>query len=157
MSDQEGLTQEMQRALHRRLAAWSDGPGYRQACDLAEAYRHLLPKPVTPSQLHGLRNVVAAESDPSKVKGFTEHQARKAERRGDLELRDYWQAVGKALDELQRPVKELWAAIGGDSLGLSKRPLKAAQDEIRMQLMRDFVQHLVAHSVYLKEQPEEYA
>ncbi len=157
MNEQEWLTKEMRRALHRRLAAWSDGPGYRQACELADSHRHLLPRPVTPSQLHGLRNVVAAESAPEQVKRFTRHQAQKAERRGDLELRDYWQAVGKALSGLQATAEELWAAIGGEALDLPKKQQKSARDEIHMQLMRAFVQHLVAHSVYLKEQPEEYA
>lgn len=158
MSGQERLTKGMRRALHQHLAAWSDGPGYRQACELAEAYRHLLPRPVTPSQLHGLRNVVAAASYPQQViNEFTKHQGEKAERRGDLELRDYWQAVGRALNELRATAEELWAAIGGEDLNLPKKQQNSARDEIHMQLMRAFVQHLVAHSVYLKEQPEEYA
>jgi len=151
MSDQEWLTEEMRRALRWRLAAWSDGPGYRQACELAESYRHLLPKPVTASQLHGLRNVVAAETDPRKIKNFTEHQAQKAERRGDLELRDYWQAVGQALDGLRGQGEALWKDIDGEEL--SQNTLS----KIQLQLIRLFVQHLVAHSAYLKEQPEEYA
>ncbi|RLJ03189.1 MAG: hypothetical protein DRP08_03825 [Candidatus Aenigmatarchaeota archaeon] len=149
MSEQEWLTEKMRRALHHHLAAWSDGPGYRQACELSESYRHLLPKPVTASQLHGLRNVVGAASDPQEVKRFTTNQSQKAERRGDLELRDYWQAVGKALDELRSEVKTLWTAIGGDKVSLSKKPRQDAQNEIQMQLMRAFVQHLVAHSQYL--------
>jgi len=136
--------------LHWRLVAWSDGEGYRQACALVETYRHLLPKPVTPSQLHGLRNVVTAEAEPQKVsKNFTEHQARKAERRGDPELRDYWKAVGKALDDLRISAKELWSAVGGTDLNLTKRQQRSVLDEIHKQLMQAFVQHMVAHSQYL--------
>jgi hypothetical protein len=157
MSEQEWLTKEMRRALRWRLAAWSDGPGYRQACELAESYRHLLPRPVTPSQLHGLRNVVSAETDPQKVKNFTKRQAEKAERRGDLELRDYWQAVGQALDGLRGQGEALWRDIGGEELNLSKKQRQNALSGIQSQLIRLFVQHLVAHSAYLKKQPEEYA
>jgi len=149
MSEQEWLTTEMRRALRRRLAAWSDGPGYRQACELAESYRHLLPRPVTLSQLHGLRNVVAAAPDPGTVKEFTDRQGQKAERRGDLELRGYWQAMGKAMERLRRDVETLWTAIGGEGLDLAQKPLRVALDEIHMQLIRAFVQHLVAHSMYL--------
>ena len=157
MREQERLTKEMRRALHWRLAAWSDGPGYHQACKLAEAYRHLLPRPVTSSQLHGLRNVVAAAPDPRDVKKFTTNQGQKAERRGDQKLHDYWRTVGKAVEELRGDVKALWTAIGGESLDLVKKPLKAAQDEIHIQLIEAFVQHLVAHSAYLREQSEEEA
>jgi len=149
MSGQGGLTKEMRRALHGYAAVWSDGPGYHQACELVESYRHLLPRPVTPSQLNGLDHVVTAESDPRQVKKFADHQSDKAERRGDLELRDYWQAVGKTLDGLRTSTKELWAAIGGAALNLPKQQRKSVQDEIHMQLMRAFVQHLVAHSRYL--------
>ena len=153
MSEQEWLTEEMRRALHWRLAAWSDGAGYRQACELADSYRHLLPKPVTPSQLHGLRNVVAAETDPRKVKGFTEHQAQKAERRGDLELRDYWRAVGKALEGLRSEVKVLWTAIGGERLDLPKEPRGSAQGEIHLRFRRAFVQQRVEHRMHLSGKP----
>ncbi len=149
MRGHERLTKEMQRALHWRMAAWSDGLGYHQACELADSYRHLLPKPVTLSQLHGLRNVVAAETDPQRVKRFTSHQAQKAERRGDLELRDYWQAVDKALEDLRTSAKELWTTVGGATLNLTKQQRNSALDEIHMQLMQAFVQHLVAHSQYL--------
>ena len=149
MREQERLTKEMRRALHWRLVAWSDGPGYHQACKLGEAYRHLLPRPVTSSQLHGLRNVVTAAAEPLKVKGFTKHQAQKADRRGDLELRDYWQAVGKTLDNLRTQAEELWTAMGGATPSLTKQQRKSALDEIHMQLMRALVQHLVAHSQYL--------
>jgi len=154
MSEQTWLTGEVRRALHWRLAAWSDGDGYRQAISLAESHLHLLPKPVTVSQLNGLQNVVAAATDSQPVKRFTGNQSQKAERRGDLELRDYWQTVGKALDGLSDTAGELWGKIGGESLGLTKKPAKAARNDIHLRLMRAFVQHLVAHSLYLKEQPE---
>ena len=149
MREREWLTKEMRRSLHWRLAAWSDGAGYRQACELAESYRHLLPRPMTPAQLHGLRNVVAAAPDPGAIRKFTDHQGEKAERRGDLELLDYWRAVGKAIEGLRGDVEALWSAIGGDDLNLAKKPLKAARGDIHKQLVGALVQHLVAHSAYL--------
>lgn len=155
MSEQAWLTGEVRQVLHWRLAAWSDGDGYRQATDLAESFLHLLPKPVTTSQLNGLRNIVAAAPDPATVNRFTHRQGQKVERRGDRELRDYWQAVGQALSGLTDVVEEVWAAIRGETLDLPNGEAKRARHEIHLRLMRAFVQHLVAHSVYLKEQPEE--
>jgi len=149
MSEQEWLTGEIHRRLRRHLVIWSDGPGYQQACELADSYRHLLPRPVTASQLHGLRNIVGAASSPNEVAQFTKRQGQKAERRGDLELRDYWQTMGKALARLNDTAKELWAAIGGEELNLPKRQAGDALETIHLQLMRGFVQHLVAHSMYL--------
>lgn len=149
MSEEKKLPADVTRALNRLVTIWSDGDGYRQAVALAESHSHLLPKPVTHAQLNGLRNVVGAAPDPKTVKMFTDNQRDKAYRRGDLELRDYWAEVGTALTRLRESAQALWAEAGGEEVGLSKKEAKAARAQVHMGLMRAFVQHLVAHSLYL--------
>lgn len=156
MSEERKVPADVQRALNRLVTIWSDGDGYRQAGALAESHSHLLPKPVTHAQLHGLRNVVGAAPDPKTVKMFTDNQRDKAYRRGDLEMRDYWAEVGTALARLSESAQALWAEARSEEAGLSKNEAKAARAQLHMSLMRGFVQHLVAHSLYLKEQPEDY-
>lgn len=147
------LSPDKERELNQQICSWSDGPGYHQATHLAESNRHLLPKPVTNAQLNGLRNIAASASLFKNVMEFTKHQGEKAERRGDFELRDYWQAVGKVLEDLKTPAGELWLGVGGSTQNLPKG--KTAPDELHLRLVREFIQHLLAHSLFVKEQPEE--
>ena len=149
MSEEKEVPTEVRRVLNRVVTIWSDGDGYRQAVALAESYSHLLPKPVTHAQLNGLRNVVSAAPDVRTVRMFTDNQKDKAYRRDDLEVRDYWAEVGTALARLSGPAQALWAEAGGEELVLSDQEVKAAQAQLHMRLMRAFVQHLVAHSLYL--------
>ncbi len=150
MNEKPKLPRKMRQVRNKQLVIWSDGEGYQQAIKLAEAYRHLLPRPVTNAQLNGLHNVVTSASEPAIVKRFTSNQGQKAERRGDPELRDYWQTLGKALDGLRKTAGELWGSIGGEGLGWTKKPTRDIHNDIQMRLMRAFAQHLVAHSMYLK-------
>lgn len=149
MSEEKKVPADVKRALNRLGTIWSDGDGYRQAMALAESHSHLLPKPVTHAQLNSLRNVVGAAPDPKTVKMFTDNQRDKAHRRDDLEMRDYWAEVGTALARLRESAQVLWAEAGGEEVGLSKNEAKAAGAQLHMRLMRAFVQHLVAHSLYL--------
>ena len=152
MNGHSALTPQLRRELNWRVLAWSDGPGYHEANRLAESYRHLLPKPVTNAQLNGLRNIAASASTLKDMRDFTQNQAGKAERRGDFELRDYWNAVEKALNGLGDPAGELWRAAGGSTENLPMN--KTAPDSLHLRLVREFVQHLLAHSAFMPMQQD---
>lgn len=120
--------------LQRRLAAWSDTDGYRQAVDLADSHRRLLPAPVSSAQLNGLQSIVAGATTPRRVLTYVENQRDKAGRKDQRNLRQYWHDVHTALSELS----EVAATFqDGD------------KDDVHVRLMEAFVQHLVAHSKYL--------
>lgn len=123
------------------VAAWSDGEGYAAAVDLAEAHHSLLPRPVSPAQLNGLRNIVSGAPGPSAVRAFIEHQAQKASRHENTELRNYWQALGKALSGLRETAVRLLQVTGTAA--------PQAVDALHLRLMAILVQHLVIHSLYL--------
>jgi len=134
--------------LRRRLAAWSDAV-QREAADLTDGYRDLLTKRITNAQLSGLHNVVQAAPSFRQIKQFVAHQGEKASRAGRDDVADYWDAVGKAFEGLRRPAEQIWADVpGGPAPGTPDA--RQALDEWHCRLVREFVQHLVAHSLWAR-------
>lgn len=149
MSNGEENQAQFRRELSRLVAAWSDGDGYQQAVALSEQHGNLLPKPITNAQLSSLRNVVGAARRISTVRDFADNQKRKASRREEYDVRDYWGDVGRDLLGLRESAEALWAEAGGHDLTLSELEVEAAKNQLHLRMMRICVQHLVAHSLYL--------
>ena len=132
--------------LRRRLAAWSDGVE-PDAVRLVEQYRDLLPRRITNAQLSGLENVVGQASDYREIRTFLNNRTTRANRAGRLDVAGYWNALTETLDELKSEAEQLWSDLA--PTGVSDRQRKAAVDELRVRLAREYVQHLVTHSLYL--------
>lgn len=133
------------------VVAWSDGRGADQARALADKYAYLLPGRITNAQLSGLNGLVQAATRLGQVSEFTQHQAQRAARAGRLDVRDYWDALGQALRVLEDEASRLAAQTGVE---LTSSPARGkgtpkALDWLALWLAQEFVQHLVAHSLYL--------
>ncbi len=134
--------------LRQQLAAWSDR-AQLEAATLADSYRDLLPRQITNTQLAGLQNIVQAAPSYGKIKRFVEHQGDKATRAGRDDVADYWKVVLKALNGLRREGEQLLDSVPGGP-PLNTREGKQLADEWHCRLAREFVQHLVAHSLWAK-------
>ena len=145
------ITLAQRLALRRRVAAWSDRK-QKSAVALAEQYRDLLGgRHIGNAQLSGLNNVAQAAPSFDDVKKFVEHQGEKAERAGRFDVREYWGALGKALGELEG---EAYTLAGEADWplplkGSKPRELKEVLNEVYLWLAREYVQHLVAHSIMI--------
>ena len=137
--------------LRRRLATWSDR-AQREAADLAGGYRDLLAKRITNAQLSGLHNVVQAAPSFRPIKQFVARQGEKATRAGRADVADYWSAVGKALDGLRREAEQMWTAVP-DGPPPDTPAGRQALGEWHCRLVREYVQHLVAHSLWARPAP----
>lgn len=139
------------------VAAWSDGRGQEEAVALAERHRHLLPRRITNAQLGGLQGVVQAATHLKQVREFTKHQGKRAATAGRLDVAGYWEELEKTLDRLEEEAEQLAAKAGITLVApqgkkkTSPKPLAS----LALWLTHEFVQHLVAHSLYLgrREQP----
>lgn len=129
--------------LAHRLAVWSDGIQSRAEA-FVEAHRDLLLRDVTPAQLHGLQNVVGAAPDARTIRSFAAHQAAKASNSGRAGVERYWNDLRRDLDSLRRDADILLTE------GTSTKPSEASLDLWHRRLMGEFVQHLVAHSLWLR-------
>lgn len=137
--------------LERRLAAWSDRI-QPQAADLAGGYRDLLARRITNAQLSGLNNVVQAAPSFRQIKLFIERQGDKAMKAGREDVADYWNAVGKALESLRRDAEQMLTSVpGGPQLNTPAG--KLVLDGWHCRLVQEYVQHLVAHSIWARPAP----
>lgn len=136
--------------IRQRMAAWSDGDGQTAAIALAERHRHLLPKRITNAQLSGLNNVVWAAPDVARVRDFLTHQASRAERAGRLDVKGYWDDVAQTLVQLEATATQLAAEAGLTvEAPAGRKGRSRAPAWVELSLAQAFVQHLVAHSLYL--------
>ncbi len=131
--------------LRQRLAAWSDR-AQRDAVELAESYRDLLPRQITNAQLNGLQNIVLSAPSFSEIKRYVENQGNKASRAGRDDVADYWKAMLKTLNNLRSESEQLISIPCGPLLSTAEG--KQLADEWHRRLAREFVQHLVAHSLF---------
>ena len=132
-------------ALRRKLAEWSDR-AQRDAATLAESYRDLLPRQITNAQLNGLQNIVLSAPSFGQIKDYLENQGNKASRAGRDEVADYWQAVQKVLNGL-RSESDQWLGSVPGGPPLTTAEGRQLADEWHRRLAREYVQHLVAHSL----------
>jgi len=142
---------EEQLNLRRLVAAWSDGRGLTQATALVEKHRHLLPRRITHSQLLGLNGIVQAANELGEVIIFTQHQGERAMRVGRQDVKSYWDELRQALEALEGEAADLATEAGllptppPDKKKTQPRP----PSWLVLWLTREFVQHLVVHSLYL--------
>jgi hypothetical protein len=135
--------------LRREIAAWSDR-AQKSAAAFAEEYRDLLPRRITNAQLAGLNNIVQATTMLDQVKKFIDHQREKASRTGYEDVPIYWQELNKVFTALRPDAEKLLNAIGISAPSDPKsKEYKALLDEVCLLLAREWVQHLVAHSLLL--------
>jgi len=139
--------------LRHRLVAWSDGV-QQNAAGLAEQYRDLLGRRIGNAQLSGLNNIVQSSPSMDDVKEFVAHQGEKAERAGRFDVKEYWEAIGKALDTIENAA---WTVANEAGLavppkGSKPKEMKAALEEVQLALVKEWVQHLVAHSLMVARQ-----
>lgn len=134
--------------LERRLAAWSDRM-QPQAAALAGGYRDLLVRRITNAQLSGLNNVVQAAPSFGQIKLFIERQGNKAMKTSREDVAEYWNAVGKALENLRHDAEQMLASVpGGPQLNTPAG--KLVLDGWHCRLAQEFVQHLVADSMWAR-------
>lgn len=145
MNGLEALEPPKRLALRRRLAAWSDGIESK-AVRLAEEHRDLLPRRITNAQLSGLENVVGPASTYQGIRAFLDNRADRANRAGRLDVAAYWNALTEALNALKGEAERVGIAMFAD---FGDRQRKVAVDELHVRLVREYVQHLVAHSLYV--------
>jgi hypothetical protein len=146
MKGLEGLRPPARISLRRRLAAWSDGIE-PEAVRLVEQYRDLLPKRITNAQLSGLENVVGQASSYQDIRAFLDNRATRADRAGRLDVAGYWKALTDALNGLKKEAEHLAADLVHSDI--TDRERKLAMDDLHVRLVREYVQHLAAHSLYL--------
>lgn len=145
------MNEEERLKLRQYTAAWSDGDGLARATALADRFRDLLPRRITHAQLAGLNSVVQAAPGLGQVTAFVMHQADRAVRAGRLDVKEYWDALRQALEGLEGEAAQLAAQAGmaaPPAPGKGKRPAKGF-GWLTIWLAQEFVQHLVAHSLYL--------
>lgn len=137
--------------LRRPVVAWSDGRGLALATTLAEQHRDLLPRRITNAQLAGLNGVVQAAESLEQVTDFAQHQGTRAARAGRLDVQGYWDAVREALGGLESEAAQLLTQAGlsaEEPAGKGKRTARAPA-WLTLWLAQEFVQHLVARSLYI--------
>lgn len=147
-------TKPVQRvALRHRLAAWSDS-AQKNAVGLAEQYRDLLGRRIGNAQLSGLNNIVQSSPSIDDVKAFVAHQGEKAERAGRFDVKEYWEAVSKALESVENAAWTVASEAGRSvpAKGSKPKEMKAALEEVQLALAKEWVQHLVAHSLMVARQ-----
>jgi hypothetical protein len=131
---------------------WSGQQGFDKATELADEFRYLLPNRITNSQLSGLSRIVQAATTLGQITGFIQHQTTRAARAGRLDVKGYWEALQRALDGLQTEAADLTAVYLGAPMiqppGKGKvRP--KAPEWLTLWMAREFLQHLVTHSLYI--------
>lgn len=141
-----GVAEQLE--LRLRVAAWSDQM-QQPASGLAEQFRDLLGRKIGNAQLSGLNNIVQSAPSFDQVKKFIEHQGEKAERAGRFDVKEFWEAVDKALagleDEAWRLTNE--AGLSVPPKGSKPREIRRALDPLFLRLAREYVQHFVAHGL----------
>jgi hypothetical protein len=146
-----GATPAQRQRLYRLVAAWSDA-AEAEAVTFVERYGDPLGREPGNAQLSGLSDLVESGHDLDEIQKFATHQGSKAERAGHYGSQEYWGALRKALEGLKGDAWELAHGAGLPAPDRDSKPkvLRAALDDLYQRLVREWVQHLVAHSIYLQ-------
>jgi hypothetical protein len=139
--------------LRTKLAAWSDQQ-QASAVKLAEHFSDLLGRRIGNAQLAGLNNSLASAQSYEDVKAYVRGQGDKAGRARRSDVKEYWEAIEKALIGLE---EEAWQMANAAGLpvppeGSKPRQMREALDWLYLRLGQEYVQHLVAHSLMLSGQ-----
>jgi hypothetical protein len=152
MNGLEALKPATRAALRRRLAAWSDGIE-PEAVRLVEKHSDLLPKRITNAQLSGLEGIVGQAPNYQEIRVFLDNRTTRADKAGRLDVAGYWNVLADVLNGLKADAERLWVELA--PAGTTDRQHRAAVDELHVRLVREYVQHLAAHSLYLStHEPE---
>lgn len=126
------------------VARWSDRL-QKPASKFGDDHRDLLPRRITNAQLYGLYNIVRNTRHFSDIRRFIQHQGEKAGRAGRWDVKGYWEDLLKMLNDLKEEAKTLHEQTG--PLPAAEDP-KSALEALHCQLVEEYVQHLIAHSLY---------
>lgn len=166
MNDRERATADIaqRQALRKQVAMWSDRIQPKSA-DLAKQHRELLGQLVNGrvvrqrignAQLAGLNNMAQAAPKFANVRTFVRHQGDKADRAGLHEVTDYWKAIGKVLDDIE---KDAWTLSNQAGMSVppknsSPKDLSEALNDVCLMLAQEWVQHFAAHSLMIAPKRE---
>jgi hypothetical protein len=144
-------TPTQRQRLSRFVAAWSDA-AEAEAVTFVERYGDPLGREPGNAQLSGLGNLVESGHGLDEIQKFATHQGSKAESAGHYGSQEYWGALRRSLEGLK---SDAWEIAHGAGLPVPDRDskpkvLRAALDDLYRRLAREWVQHLVAHSIYLQ-------
>ena len=130
----ESLTRELCRHVERR------------SYQLVEAAERFLRdhRWITSNQAHGLANVISSEEKNvnTVLVAYVQHQGRKATSQNNR----FWEDLKRELEGLRKQAQEIQEDLGNDAL--TPRETKEQLARIHMLIVRDYVQHLVAHNEY---------
>jgi hypothetical protein len=142
------------REIGQRVIRWSDAH-QSDAVSKAETYRTLRPKPLTNAQLSSLQGIVEAAPAYSEVRDYIRNQGDKASRAGSgpAEMRNFWLDLDQTLGGLRNDAETILGAFL-DLNSMSKKEKQTELDELHRRLMREYVQHFVAHCLYLTPEAE---
>lgn len=142
------------REIGQRVIRWSDAH-QSDAVSKAETYRTLRPKSLTNAQLSSLQGIVEAAPAYSEVRDYIRNQGDKASRAGSgqAEMRNFWLDLDQTLGGLRNDAEAILAGVVKlDSM--TKKEKQTELDELHRRLMREYVQHFVAHCLYLTPEAE---
>jgi hypothetical protein len=99
--------------------------------------------PLPSNQANGLLNVVNCEANINTIlSNYIQHQAGKSTARHPA----FWNELKRELEGLRKQAEEIQQKIG--ALPQEKKQQQQERNEIHLWLARDYVQHLVAHTIY---------
>lgn len=129
------------RQVHLEIDRRSEGL-FQNAVRFADKY-----PPPSSSQASGLWNVINSEpSINSILTTFVQHQADKSTSQNS----EFWKGLKRELDGLRKEAEGIQQQL---ALPLEKgETQKGQRDEIHLMLARDYIQHLVAHTIYRRTQ-----
>jgi len=130
--------------LRYLLSSWSDRLE-KPASTFADEHRDLYPRRITNAQLYGLQNVVRNARGFGEIRRFIQHQGDKANRAGRWDVKGYWDALLKTLSGLKSEAQNLQQQV---ALSPIKENTKSVLDDMHRRLVEEFIQHLIAHSLY---------
>jgi hypothetical protein len=135
------MNEQSLREIHREVGRRSDML-FEAAVKFAD--EHKIPRS---NQFNGLLNVVNSEQNTNTIlSNFVQHQATKSTTNDAV----FWTKLKSELDGLRKAADEIQNKIGLDSE--TKKDRQKWKEQIHLWLIRDYVQHLVAHLIYRSTQ-----
>lgn len=119
----------------------------QQSEDLFEAAVSLAGRhrPLSFSQANGLQNAFNCENNiNSLITGYIQRQADKATTAE--EERAFWKDLRKETDDLRKRAEDIQRKLG--IAPENKKGRQEQRNDIHLMLARDYMQHLVAHTIY---------
>ncbi|MCA9742058.1 hypothetical protein KC734_10990 [candidate division KSB1 bacterium] len=135
---------QQEKELRQRIATWSD-EHLSDARQMVSQHKRLL-RELTNSQLYGLLNHVRNSKNVSDVRDYADRQARKAKRAG-RQIEGFWLDFHRKIESFDDNVNEIVRESNSRWVNDDSRT-----NAIHLQLLRRFVQHLIAEKLVLDAQ-----